>query len=88
MVANLDDIHGTRSAYTRGCRCDDCKAAQTVYRKASRARGPLKDTVHGKVHTYVNLGCRCDECRTVARLDREKREARKAGVDDDGWIVT
>jgi hypothetical protein len=28
--------HGTRSRYVRGCRCDDCRAAQTKYQRKWR----------------------------------------------------
>ena len=28
--------HGTRSKYTTGCRCDDCRAANTAYQWVGR----------------------------------------------------
>lgn len=30
--------HGTRAGYVYGCRCQDCKAANTAYMRAYRAR--------------------------------------------------
>ena len=34
--------HGTRARYQKGCRCEDCTAADRNYKRARRARG-LKD---------------------------------------------
>jgi len=31
--------HGTTGFYHRGCRCDDCRAANTAYRRDRRANG-------------------------------------------------
>ncbi|MBD3782454.1 MAG: helix-turn-helix domain-containing protein [Micrococcales bacterium] len=30
-------LHGTRSRYVRGCRCDACTAANAAYRRRTRA---------------------------------------------------
>lgn len=30
------DAHGTRSSYTRGCRCDDCRKAEASYQRGRR----------------------------------------------------
>lgn len=35
--------HGTRARYSRGCRCNDCRAANTAYDRALRARAGLPD---------------------------------------------
>lgn len=32
--------HGTRSKYTTGCRCDDCRAANTAYQADWERRNP------------------------------------------------
>jgi len=33
-----DGVHGTRGRYTKGCRCDACKAANADYMKGWRYR--------------------------------------------------
>jgi hypothetical protein len=43
-------VHGTRSAYQRGCRCGECRAANSEY---LRNYVPKKEPVHGKVATYT-----------------------------------
>lgn len=67
--------HGTRSRYTRGCRCDGCREANRVYITAwNRKRGvkPQKlGRTHGKVATYT-WGCRCEACRR-ANTERKRR---------------
>lgn len=35
--------HGTRARYSRGCRCDECRVANTAYDRALRARAGLPD---------------------------------------------
>ena len=35
--------HGTRARYCRGCRCDDCRAANSAYDRELRARAGLPD---------------------------------------------
>ena len=35
--------HGTRARYSRGCRCNDCRAANTAYDRTLRARAGLPD---------------------------------------------
>lgn len=68
--------HGTRSAYTQGCRCPDCTEAARAYVTAwRRARGVAeraKGRTHGRRATYA-AGCRCDACRAVERDYRANR---------------
>lgn len=60
--------HGTHSKYSRGCRCDECKAGHREYtanrRKAALAEGTLS---HGRASTY-DAGCRCDKCRMAKQV--------------------
>lgn len=72
------------AAYTRGCRCDGCKAAnrevqrQIKDRRVARFRkGEREPRRHG-VSGYSNWDCRCEECRTAwSEYLRERRKARK-----------
>jgi hypothetical protein len=71
--------HGTPSAYKRGCRCGDCRAAKTAQnarQKQARmlrlAAGDAADFKHG-VSGYTNWGCRCEVCVAAARRDRQQR---------------
>jgi WhiB family redox-sensing transcriptional regulator len=38
-MTTLNATHGTRSAYERGCRCSECKAAKSRYMAAYRRTG-------------------------------------------------
>lgn len=57
--------HGTTASYRRGCRCDDCRAANTECHRELRAKRKARKTPeaieHGK-GAYVNWGCRCEVC--------------------------
>jgi hypothetical protein len=64
-----EDWHGTRHGYvTYRCRCDDCRRANTEYRREQRATArtakPREDW-HGKLSGYTLHKCRCPECRQV-----------------------
>lgn len=71
-------MHGTARSYRDGCRCTDCRVANTedvaVRRKARTVKG-LKhdDPRHGLATTYVNWGCRCERC-SAAHADEMKRQ--------------
>lgn len=77
--------HGTRSRYTHGCRCDECRKANAEYqRRITRARRDKAERdadghVIGKPYsgtTYVNWMCRCDICTALNSLEcRPRREA-------------
>lgn len=56
--------HGTRSKYTTGCRCDDCRSAN---RKGERARRRALGVPPAKRYT--------PEERAQRRSDKEKRQA-------------
>lgn len=65
----VPDRHGTRLKYSKGCRCDVCRAGNVAYVRRSigrrQARLVANPTLapHGRYTTYNNWGCRCDECR-------------------------
>ena len=81
-------IHGTRYTYVKGCRCDKCKQANTVYwnktvrrnriaREAEIAKdgNPNPALRHGFSKTYKWHGCRCEDCTEAIR--KEWREAKR-----------
>jgi hypothetical protein len=57
--------HGKPGTYRRGCRCDECRAANTRYareeRKKRRERLETAQFKHGAA-AYTNWGCRCEVC--------------------------
>lgn len=72
-----DQIHGTETSYNKhGCRCDDCRAAHTVYtrqkRENARKRG-FAGYTHGANAAYA-AGCRCEKCRAY-RAERDRPSA-------------
>lgn len=36
-IPPAEQVHGTRGAYARGCRCDDCRAAWRVHQREYRS---------------------------------------------------
>lgn len=68
--------HGTRSCYSIGCRCDDCREANRVYMAECRHSG--KPPTHG-LSGYKNYGCRCRICTaantTYCRAEYARRKA-------------
>lgn len=78
-----DIDHGTVNGYKNlGCRCHECRAANTAYethRKSINGRlgvhGPLMPR-HG-TRAYYTAGCRCDECREAERVYVANYRARK-----------
>lgn len=84
--------HGTIRGYNiYGCRCADCRKANTArcqrYRDANRekvneyaakVRARLRETEpprHGTLHGYVNYSCRCDLCKEAQQEYSRKRRA-------------
>lgn len=87
-------VHGTRTMYVGGCRCDACRRANTEYQLAWDLRVGRKKygaakweevrpkRQHGSKNMY-DAGCRCDACRVaVVTYNRERREAFQAGKYD------
>jgi hypothetical protein len=64
--------HGTVKSYAKGCRCDDCRRANTERHKALKGKEPPS---HGR-SGYSNYGCRCDICR-AAHSEAMRSEERK-----------
>lgn len=62
--------HGTKSRYVHGCRCQECKAANTAYQRESteaRRSKPVPEGVtHGKA-CATNYGCKCAVCSEAVR---------------------
>ena len=83
--------HGNPSTYQAGCRCDDCRAANTAKRKAQHdewlarrveidgrmvaAWAPAE--AHGRESTYANLGCRCDPCTEAGARKNARHHAKR-----------
>jgi hypothetical protein len=67
--------------YTRGCRCQPCRAAKAAYVRTRRAAAAAlaaevghhsyvlvaDEITHGTRFAYEERGCRCDPCTTVKR---------------------
>lgn len=59
--------------YRRGCRCEECKAANRAYNFSLRGRTPPRHGDSG----YMNYGCRCAVCKAEnSQAQRRKRERR------------
>lgn len=46
-LAGLPTPHGTRAGYNAGCRCDDCRAANTARQRAKRASRRESEAARG-----------------------------------------
>lgn len=57
--------HGTAKEYNKGCRCESCKKAKSVYRTNTPIKG------HG-TKWYYSKGCRCDLCREATNIVKRK----------------
>ena len=67
--------HGTRGGYNRGCRCSECRATFTSWRRAyviKKQNDNFTGLTHGRRSTYT-LGCKCALC-----LKRGREAQRKA----------
>lgn len=73
-LAPGDPRHGTPNGYgNHGCRCDDCKAAQSAanrQRRRKRLASPIPDRVHGTDNGYSCYKCKCPDCSAVGRANR------------------
>jgi hypothetical protein len=80
MHAGAPEVpHGLSGYANWGCRCDKCKAANTVSvaaqraRRAARAAEDPSIVPHGE-GGYTNWGCRCDTCtKEHTRMRQEQR---------------
>jgi hypothetical protein len=77
--------------YTRGCRCDVCRAAKAEYMRARRVTGQAKraaaesdgwgrhfvpDITHG-IGGYDNFSCRCSICCSAKRAAGRRQYRRQ-----------
>lgn len=70
--------HGTVNSYNNGCRCPDCRQANTVFcaerRVLRRSRvSEMPPEKHGTISGYENWGCRCDVCSSAEAEHRRIR---------------
>ncbi|BDE94874.1 hypothetical protein [Raoultibacter timonensis] len=86
--------HGTMARYSRGCRCELCRAAKASGRLPQERRelrallADPGDPRHGTTTGY-RVGCRCERCREAkseakARYLDEKRLDRLVGAGEGG----
>ena len=74
--------HGRVTGYSRGCRCPECRQANTDSlnrRKAERCADPAAAdrAGHGKTSTYLNYGCRCDPCKAAQSVTNRRNYQRR-----------
>jgi hypothetical protein len=86
-LAPDDPRHGTLNGYANlGCRCDQCRAANTDYCRAYQHRAgrhkPYAEWLasvegchvpHGTETRYTQGGCRCEDCKRAASTARNRR---------------
>jgi WhiB family redox-sensing transcriptional regulator len=81
-MTTLDEAHGTRTTYNRGCRCDACRIANRRYAETRRRAAGMQplavgpQTGHGTLAHY-RQGCRCDACRSASVEQRRRYPAKK-----------
>lgn len=76
--------------YTRGCRCEVCRAAKRAYMRHKRRAASLRrrqagnprafvaeGITHGTYAGYTDAHCRCNLC-AAAKSDMDKRRGRVA----------
>lgn len=71
-------VHGTTNSYNNGCRCPDCRKANTVFcaerRTLRKKRIPqMPAEKHGTISGYENWGCRCTACSKAGSDHRRVR---------------
>lgn len=66
--------HGTGNGYKyHGCRCDDCRAANTREMNELRNRDkPVPPNSHGTTAGYQYYRCRCEKCLIHWRLRQQE----------------
>lgn len=76
--------HATYSAYTQGCRCEQCKDAARQYQREYRARRREEVLTEARViHTgsgSYGYGCRCVECKAANFVIDQKIPLENIGV--------
>ena len=82
--------HGTVNRYvgtthkakgkTPPCRCDQCRAAYSAYRKAKRTPKLKREADHGTTQCY-NRGCSCETCLAAHRQYRRELRKKNAPID-------
>lgn len=72
-LAEEDSRHGTRTGYSYGCKCAECKAAQSSYNRSRYRPKPRIGPEHGRRARYLS-GCRCDSCRQAnSSYERDRK---------------
>lgn len=76
--------HGSLYSYRYDkCRCDDCRAANSMYHRLLMARYSEEGGrgKHGTAYRY-DTGCRCDDCRRAhnSKSRETKRRRRVMGT--------
>jgi hypothetical protein len=75
--------HGRIVVYRRGCRCQQCRNANTQAQRTANAHRKANPAAadragHGKSTTYNNYGCRCPACKDAQVVkNAANRHARK-----------
>lgn len=83
-------VHGSRSMYAIGCRCQECRAAVASASRSLRERQRQMGIdhpeliPHGTYTGYTNWCCRCDECRKASR-EYQKNLKEKNGRKQTRW---
>ncbi len=67
---------GTPAAYSRGCRCAECKRANNERHAALRV-APVPS--HG-LSGYRNYGCRCPRCKKAGSVSNREYRAKRASA--------
>lgn len=77
--------HGSRTRYTRGCRCDRCKCAEANYRRNKRARdrgedisvpetetglGSVESAIRSELASYSGSALRPGLCELLVAMSR------------------
>ncbi len=69
--------HGRKETYrSMGCRCGECRAANTAYKRSLMGQTPPH---HGTASGYHNYGCRCDDCCKAGSIANRKYYLRRKG---------
>lgn len=73
-------LHGRRSQYIAGCRCDECREADREYqqqRREQRRQLPDEQKPHGTPKCYTHYECRCEACTHAASTAVTARQLAK-----------